>query len=406
MKMKTEKLFWKDAYLKEFKANIVSVEPYKEDASKFVVVLDKTAFYPEGGGQPWDRGKIGDANVLYVYEEDELILHVVDKTPTDSQDILCCIDWTRRFDFMQQHLGQHILSSVFEKLYDTSTVGFHLGNEFVTIDIDKLSFDSHEAEAVEISANEIIYDNLQVRTLYPTKEEVSNLPLRKPPTVSEGIRIVEVDGYDFSPCGGTHPKKTGAVGIIKIRKWEKNKSNIRIEFVCGTRALKDYSWKNQQINRITSMLSVRDCEAEDAVTRIFQENKELNKTVRTFKRSLMNYQVKELYANADKIGNYSLVIKIFEGEDIKDIKVMASTLVQYPNTISLLATKADKAQVIFSCSKEVPVNMNQLFKEVIPLINGKGGGNATSAQGGGDETYNLEGLMQAAHKKIIMEYIK
>ena len=139
---------------------------------------------------------------------------------------------------------------------------------------------------------------------------------------------------------------------------------------------------------------------------IFQENKELNKTIKTFKRTLMDYQVKELYATAEKISNYSLVKKVFEGEDIKDVKVMASTLVQYPNTISLLATKGDKAQVVFSCSKEVPINMNQLFKEVIPLINGKGGGNATSAQGGGDEVYNLEGLMEAAHKKIIMEYIK
>lgn len=404
--MKTEKLFWKDAYIKEFRANIMSIEHYREDTSKFTILLDKTAFYPEGGGQPWDEGKIGDSNVHYVYEEDELIYHVVDKSPSGNEDILCIIDWERRFDHMQQHLGQHILSSAFEKLYDANTVGFHLGNEFVTIDIDKTFLDTEMADSVEKSANEVIYQNLEVRTLYPTKEEISKLPLRKPPTVSEGIRIVEVDKYDFSACGGTHPQTTGSVGIIKIRKWEKNKGNVRVEFVCGARALKDYSWKNQQINKVANMLSVRDFEAEDTITRIFQENKELNKTIKSFKKSLMDYQMKELYASAEKVGNYSLVMKIFEGEDIKDVKVMASAIVQHPNTISLLATKADKAQVVFSCSKEVPINMNQLFKEVIPLINGKGGGNATSAQGGGDEIFNLEGLMEATHKKIIMEYVK
>src|SRR5690554_4736437 len=126
-KMKTRRLFWEDAYLTEFKGNIVSTAAYKEDASKFVIVLDKTAFYPEGGGQPWDEGNIGDAIVSYVYEEDGVIYHVVDKLPNEYENISCKINWERRFDFMQQHLGQHILSSVLEKLYNANTVGFHLG---------------------------------------------------------------------------------------------------------------------------------------------------------------------------------------------------------------------------------------------------------------------------------------
>ncbi|SET42155.1 alanyl-tRNA synthetase [Natronincola peptidivorans] len=403
--MKTDKLFWQDPYLKAFTTNIVSIEVYEMDPSKSLVVLKETAFYPEGGGQPWDEGTIGEANVHYVYEEEDIIYHVVDAVPSQRENVVCKVNWERRFDIMQQHLGQHILSSVFEKLYDATTVGFHLGKEYVTIDIDKPTLENVEVEAIERKANEIIYQNIEVKTLFPTKEEVKQLPLRKASTVTEGIRIVEIDSYDFSPCGGTHPSRTGAVGIIKIRKWEKNKGNTRVEFLCGKRASEDFYWKNQQVNDIASLLSVKDREVFEAVSRINQENRELTKSIRSFKKAVMDYQVKELYMEAKQIKDYSLIIKMFEGEDFKDIKFIASSLSQYPNTICLLATKTDKAQVVFSCSKDVPVNMNQLFKEVISLIDGKGGGNATSAQGGGSDINNLEGLLQAAEKKVMMEYI-
>ncbi|SDK36842.1 alanyl-tRNA editing protein [Natronincola ferrireducens] len=404
--MKTEKLFWKDGYLKEFEGTILSVEPYKEDTNKFVVVLDKSAFYPEGGGQPWDEGKIGEYDVLYVYEEEETIYHVTDKPPIVGGKIYCTIDWGRRFDFMQQHLGQHILSGTFDKLFSAATVGFHLGKEYVTIDIHKTSLDFEEVQAVEKMANEIIYKNLQVKTLFPTKEDISTIPLRKPPKVEDGIRIVAVDGFDYSPCGGVHPTFTGEVGIIKIRKWEKNKGNIRIEFVCGQRALEDFTWKNKQINEISNLLSVKDRESEEAVIRIHEENKDLVRAFNDMKKELIAYEAKELYATAEKLGDYSVAIQQFEGKDFKDLRFLASLLVQYPNTIALLGTKIDKAQVVFSCSKDVPINMNQLFKEVAPLINGKGGGNATSAQGGGNDSPNLEGLLFAAKQKIKMEYIK
>ncbi|MCC5910309.1 MAG: alanyl-tRNA editing protein AlaX-L [Clostridiaceae bacterium] len=404
--MKTKKLFWHNPYVEDFTGNIIHSENYKEDDSKYVLILDQTAFYPEGGGQPWDEGKIGDSTVTYVFEEDEIIYHVVDKIPENKDNISCSIQWERRFDFMQQHLGQHILSAVFEKLHNAATVGFHLGKEYVTIDIDKPSLSSIEAKAVETEANAIIYQDLVVKTLFPSQEEIVDLPLRKAPSVTDGIRIVEVDGFDYSPCGGTHPKSTGSVGMIKIRKWEKNKDNTRIEFVCGERCLEDFHWKNQQINGISTMLSVKDIEAEETVTKIYSEYKILNKQVRDLKRELLNYQAKELHYTAEILRDYHVVIKKFEGEDFKDIRTMANTLVQQPNTIALLATKNDKAQVVFSCSKDTPVNMNQLFKEVIPLIDGKGGGNAFSAQGGGDDLSNLDSLLTAAYQKLIHEYLK
>ncbi|AOY77598.1 alanyl-tRNA editing protein [Clostridium formicaceticum] len=404
--MKTEKLFWQNPYLREFTANILSTEIYEKDPTKFIVIMDRTAFYPEGGGQPWDEGKIGNSNVSYVYEEEEIIYHVVDEAPTEKENIFCAIQWERRFDFMQQHLGQHILSHSFEELYNASTVGFHLGRDFVTIDIHQPSLTTEEIRLVEEKANKIIYDNLEVKSIFPTKDEVFKLPLRKQPSVEDNIRIIEIDGLDYSPCGGTHPKNTGSVGIIKIRKWEKNKDSLRIEFVCGLRGLKDFYWKNSQINELSNLLSVKDIEAQDAVTKLYQEHKELNKTLKNLKKTLLDYRVKELYLDAKEVKGYFLVVKEFEGEDFKELKTMASALSLYPKTIALLGTKNEKAQVVFSCSKEVPANMNQLFKEVISLINGKGGGNATSAQGGGDEIYNLESLLKAAEQKIMIEYIK
>jgi len=243
-------------------------------------------------------------------------------------------------------------------------------------------------------------------THYPNDEELKKFPLRKAPSVTEGIRIVEVEGYDFSPCGGTHPLQTGSVGQIKIRKWEKMKGHIRVEFVCGGRALKDAAWKNQQINDISNLLSIKDVETQEFVEKLVADSRRLDKTLRTYRKELMDYQIKELHASAEVHKDCSLVVKIFDGEDFKTLQSMASSLNQYPNTVAFLATKTDKAQVVFTRSKDLNINMNQLFKEVIDLIDGRGGGNPQTAQGGGSNLSNLEGLMMAAVMKIKNEYLK
>ncbi|WP_026476265.1 alanyl-tRNA editing protein [Alkaliphilus transvaalensis] len=401
----TKKLFWEDATQSSFKSKILSVEVYEKDPSKFTVVMDETAFYPEGGGQPWDEGTIGGMKVSYVYEEQGVIYHVLDQTATIDSNVTCEIDWNRRFDHMQQHLGQHILSAAFENLYSASTVGFHLGTEFVTIDVTKDSLSYDEVVQIEAEANQIIFNNLKVSSHFPSVEELKNLPLRKAPTVTEGIRIIEIENYDYSPCGGTHPTHTGAVGLIKIRRWEKMKGQIRVEFVCGLRALKDYSWKNRQINEISNQLSIRDIETQEFVEKMIDENKTLSKTIRTFKKDLQDYQVKELYQSAEIHKDYSLVVKIFDGLDFKDLQSMANSLNQYSKTIALLATKNDKAQIVFTRSKDVEINIGNLFKEVIGLIEGKGGGSPQTAQGGGSDLANLDGLMTAAVLKIKKDYL-
>ena len=404
--MTTKKLYWENPYLTEFNANIVTIAAYEKDPTKQVVVLDQTAFYPEGGGQPWDEGYIHNSEVIYVYEENNVIYHVVDPMSENQGEVLCRLNWQRRFDFMQQHLGQHILSSVIEELYDADTVGFHLGNDAVTIDITREALTSQEVETIEKKANEYIYKNLSVTIHYPNKEELLKFTLRKSPSVAEGIRIVEIDKTDFSPCGGTHPGNTGEVGIIKIKRLEKMRGNTRIEFICGNRALNDYIWKNSYINDIASLLSIKDIETFPFVERIFHDLRQLEKENRNLQKNLLDYQIKELHNQGEDYKNYKIVVKIFDGIDFKNLQHMATALNRYENTIIFLATKNEKAQVVFSRSQELNLDINKLFREVVGMINGKGGGNPMTAQGGGDDLANLEGMMEAAKIKLVKEYLK
>lgn len=257
-----ERLYLNEPYLDRFRANITDIT---ETDHGTAVILDRTAFYPEGGGQPSDAGTIDGCRVKYVYGQHGIIYHIVDTPPPSKTDVECMIDWDVRLDHMQQHCGQHILSAAFTEVMDADTVGFHLGDEFVTIDIDVESLSFDNAERVETFANEIVFRNLEVKLHYPSSDQLKNYALRKAPSVTENIRIVEIDGVDFSPCCGTHPSHTGDVGLIKIRKWEKSKNNVRVEFVCGRRALKDYAWKNNCINEIASLTSAKDTYALKAV---------------------------------------------------------------------------------------------------------------------------------------------
>ncbi len=401
----TKKLYWESPYTKEFDARIISVDTYKEDSSKYLVALDQTAFYPESGGQPWDEGYIGKTKVTYVFEEDGIIYHVVDHPPEVGAQVSCLLDWDRRFDFMQQHLGQHILSSVIEALHNADTVGFHLGNDVVTIDITKENLTAEEQAAIEALANQYIYRNLPVHVHYPDANMLQSFSLRKQPSVTEGIRIVEIDKLDYSPCGGTHPGSTGEVGMIKIIGLERMKGNTRIEFLCGKRALMDYSWKNSYINDIAGLLTIKDTEVLSFFEKLHKDSRQLEKENRNLQRSLLDYQIKELYNEAEEQKGNKIIVKIYEGFDFKSLQYMATAISKYDNAIALLAAKNEKAQVVFTRSQQLNIDISKLFKEVIGLINGKGGGNAVTAQGGGDDLSNLESMLEAARIKLIKEYL-
>jgi len=395
--MRTERLYNDDPYLTEFRAEVIETLPYGD---KYGIVLDRTAFYPVGGGQPWDTGYLNDEKVSEVIEKDGKLLHIVDNKLL-SAEVKGSVNWARRFDFMQQHTGQHILSACFEKLLNGSTDSFHMGKDIVSIEINIDSFSIDDAERIENMANDIIYYNLPVIIRVVNGEELNSLPLRKMPKVTENIRIVEVKEIDYSPCGGTHVRTTGEVGMIKIKSWEKCKGGIRFTFVCGNRALKDYGMYNSIIRTLCEKLSVRDSEIIEAIDKLLFDLRNTEKQLSASTQELMRVEAENIIRECPVVSGIRLISKVFDNRSINDVKLLAQYLTKAPGTVALLACKNENAQVIFSRSEDVNMDMNTLFKAVLPIIDGKGGGNSKTAQGGGSKAEGLEEFMNNARNLII-----
>ncbi len=287
----TEKIYLKNPYITEINARIVEK---KYSNNKFYLKLDRTIFYPNlAGGQPGDKGTIAGVKVIDTYEENNDIIHIVNEN-IDTNKVQLSIDWDTRLDYMQQHTGQHLLSSVFYKLYSAQTLGFHIGEDYVYIDITIPELKIEDIERVEIVANKIIYSNFSINTYIVQKNDLDRIPLREKPIVDSNIRIVEIDDIDYSPCCGTHLRNTGEIGMIKIRKSEKYKENTRVEFVCGNRALKDYSQKNLQINNISALLSINDTNVYEKVEKLYTQKEKLEKENRILKEELLKYKCEKL----------------------------------------------------------------------------------------------------------------
>ena len=395
----TEKLYYENQYEKSFTAEIVNIV---EKANEFHIVLDKTYFYPEGGGQPSDIGSIESIPVLSVYENDGLIYHVTQKKPIKIHKVKCFISWERRFDFMQQHLGQHILSACLLDKFNASTIASHLGSTSSTIDVDKILTVSQIDEAISY-ANDIIFENIYVDILYPTKSELKKLSIKKPVTkIGEQIRIVKISDLDINPCCGVHPKSTLEVQIIKVIKFEKHKTGTRIEFLCGKRGIQD-SFKNDKFT--STVCSKLHCNSEDAllqIEKLSQDFSKLSAENRALKSEIADYEIKEMIENCDKINGINIVKSIYSDTDLKHVNLIATKLTTHENVIVLFGVKSeDRATLIFMCSKNLNIiSMNTLIKDAITLIDGKGGGSNFSAQGGGKNTSNISSALDYAYIKI------
>lgn len=283
----TQKIYLDSSYLREIDGRIID-KIYKDD--KYYLKLDRTIFYPHlSGGQPRDKGTINGVEVIEVYEEDGDIVHVLNEN-IQSNKVLLNIDWDNRLDNMQQHTGQHLLSAAFYKLYNGETLGFHIGKDYVYIDINITDFSEEDIEKIELYTNRIVFSNFEIKSYYIEKDNNDMIPLSRESNFNSNIRIVEIDNIDFSPCAGTHLKSTGEIGIIKIRKWKRYKGNTRIEFVCGNRALLDYIWKNKAINDTSLLLSSKDTDLFEKVQILYRQKKELEKKTRKLQEKLQNYE--------------------------------------------------------------------------------------------------------------------
>ncbi len=394
-----EKIYYDDQYLKEFTAEIMDI---KEIDNEFHIILDKTAFFPGGGGQSCDLGTLGDQEILDVYEKDFIIYHVIEKKPIKIHKVKCIIDWNRRTDGMHQHLGQHVLSGSFFNLFNANTFAIHLGSDISSVDIYGILNEVQVREAEKL-ANKIIGDALTVDSFIPTKSELKKLSLRRAlPNTEEDIRIVRIGEFDINACCGLHPSSTQDLRLIKIKKFEKHKEGTRIEFLAGDRAVCDSFKKDEFQNSICKYLNCNENEAINGIKNLTENLRESNESNKSLNILLAKYQVKEILENSTKIKDIKVIKKIFDGENLKYITNLTSKLVETENTIALMAVKSDdKVNIIFSCSKDFKeVKMNELLKDAISLIDGKGGGSQFQAQGAGKNNANLESALDYALNKI------
>jgi len=394
----TERLYYLDSHRLDFEAKVVERITLK---GKPGVILDSTCFYPASGGQPHDRGHLNGVPVINVFErEDKAIVHVL-AAEVKGDLVRGVIDWERRFDHMQQHTGQHILSQAFIQLLNAETIGFHLGEKISTIDVNQASLAASQLERVEDLANEIVFADHPVRTYLVTETELAGLPLRKPPSVEMPIRIVEVEGFDYSPCGGTHCRRTGEVGLIKITKVERRGENTRVEFLCGGRALADYRDKNRTVNELANRFSVGAWELTEAVDRLVEELKNSRRELNVAKSQLLEYEAAELLAEAEQHGDIRIVRKVFTNRDGDQVKRLAQRLMESERCVALLGVVGEKAQLVFACSVDLPYDMSELLKKACRIIGGGGGGQRNFAQGGGPDGSQVDKALGIAYEGLL-----
>lgn len=394
-----KKLFYIDPYIKEFTAEILEI---KEIDNKFHVVLDQTAFFPGGGGQCGDLGFIENHKVIDIYEADGTIYHVVETKPIKIHKVKCSIDWDRRFDGMQQHLGQHVLSGCFYKLFNANTFAIHLGTEISTVDIEGTLTEEQVREA-EKYANEVISEGLTVEFLIPTKKELKSLTLRRAlPNTKEDISVVKIGDLDINACCGVHPRNTRDLRMIKIKKYEKHKQGTRIEFLSGNRAVADSLKKDNFANIICKYLNCNEDEVINGIKNLNASLKDALDENKKIKNQLATYEIKELINEADTIDNMKVLKKIYTDETVKYVNTVISKVVENDNMVTLMAVvSGDKVNLIFACSKNLKnVKVNEILKDAITLIDGRGGGSPFLAQGGGKNNGNLENALNYAFNKL------
>src|SRR6266852_6405389 len=336
--MATRRLYYDDSYQRDFSAQVLSCEPEAQGTTPaWAVVLDGTALYPTSGGQPNDLGKLGDANVLDVRDDDDDIVHVVDRElPLGS--VQGCVDWARRFDHMQQHTGQHLLSAMFQERFGRPTVSFHLGNDLCTIDLRGPEPTEEILEGAERAANHVISEDRPITVRYGTAEEFAQIGVRKEVQRSGILRAIEIEGADLQPCGGTHVKRTGQIGLTLVRRCTKVRQDWRVEFVCGGRAERMARHDFQLVREAAEKLG---CAPEDVVAasmRALTERDVNFKTVRALQERLAAAEgIISLQTAMPGANGFRVASRVFEGVPADYLGFFAAVFTKAEKAIALLA---------------------------------------------------------------------
>ena len=435
----TERLYYNDSHLIEFDARVVDTS--ERVSGWTAVTLDQTAFYPTGGGQPSDTGTLNGTRVVECIDDEKNgVLHVIQgRAPEIGSTVRGRVDWSRRLDHMQQHTGQHILSQAFVTLFNAPTRSFRVLEESCEIDVD-LSNPATEVieRAVEL-ANNVIWEDRAITTKTVAADEAAKLPLRKEPSREGELRVIEIDGFDLTPCGGTHAYRTGEVGMIAVRHWERAKGLTRIEFVAGMRALADYRRANKTARAVAALYSSARDDAAKLTSRVLEENKELHRRVRALEEIAARVEAEELlreisstvsegvrgssptvsevvrgsrptvregvddgpHESTTNQSSLRVITKIFDERDGESLKHLAQALISHPGTIALLGSR-DKgaARLVFARAADAPGDMNALMKAACEILDGRGGGRPDLAQGGGQKIDRLSEAIEQAMRTL------
>jgi alanyl-tRNA synthetase len=396
----TDRLYYADAYCRDFSATITRVD--RRDG-RTIVVLDRTAFYPTSGGQPFDIGVLvappvqggeggperparrgidgldeGDGGVAHVLGEDGPPAGVA---PAVGQIVHGTIDWARRFDHMQQHTGQHVLSAAADRLFGVRTVSFHLGRDASTIDLAReLSRD--EIAAAETEANRVVSENRSVAIRFVSAEDAAKLPLRKESPREGTLRLVEIDRFDLSACGGTHVERTGAIGVIATGAVERFKGGQRLEFFCGGRALDQFRSMRDTLAGAIRLLSVLPGELPGAIDRLLTDARDQQRTVIALRQDLASYRAVEMAAAAEPSTAGRLVLRVVDG-DANGLRSLASAIVSKPGFIVVLVSSERPARVVAARSQGGSVSASDVVNALTATFGGRGGGKPELAQAGG-----------------------
>jgi alanyl-tRNA synthetase len=377
----TLRLYRADAFLAQFDARVIERRTHN---GRPAVLLDQTAFYPSAGGQPNDLGALGSARVLDVIEQENAILHVLDRE-LSIDAVHGELEWPRRFDHMQQHSGQHLLSQAFVRMANLDTIAVHIGAQECTLDLPAPKVTAAMLDAAEDAANAIVYEDRPFLVYEVSAAQLASIPLRKMPKVTGQVRIVEIEGYDWSACGGTHVRNAGQIGAVKIIKVEKRGNEARITFICGRRALLDHRRTLRDALALADGFTVVRSELPDAVARLREEVKTTGKALAAAQMQLAEYEARDLLDNAAPgVAGVRIIAAAWDGRDASALRGIARRLTTEPGIVALLGGGGARAMLCFARSRDLTFDMAQLLRDTLQTLGAaKGGGSPDFAQGGG-----------------------
>lgn len=400
----TERLDYFDAYQQRFDARVVAIE---ERNGAPAVILDRTCFYPTSGGQLHDTGFLDGLAVNDVVVEQGVILHLLTAPPPFSPGaaVAGVIDWSRRYDHMQQHSGQHLLSQLIYQRFGFETVSVHFGREESTLDLDVAALPASFMQEVELAANELAYYALDIRAYFIDDAAVSLLPLRRPPAVSGQIRIVEIDGFDYSACGGTHVHTTAEIAPIKLVRQERRRNQTRLTFLCGLRAFRDYVDKARSLAECAALFSTDAAAVPALVQKMQLQLRELEKSNTELQQQMLAHIVADLIERAPRVDGVAVVEHCSASAPLETLKQMATLLRAQPQVVGLLASTAgDKVNVVFCRSDDASIHVGDLLREALTNFGGRGGGRPEYAQGGGAPVDAAADVLAYARQQLIQKH--